>query len=133
MENPIMKEWHEKRKDEQIKPVAIKKGALQKLLLNAVIWCIPGIIILIPIILFTMIMMAADAIGTTDWFDNYKKLPNGLRASLGPLLIVISGVAATFLIINSWDSIYIWGALVLSVIGGFYISVKELRIISAKM
>lgn len=133
MDNPILKEWHEQRKAEQAKPVAIKKEAILKMLVNTVIWCIPGILMLIPIILFTMVMMAADAIGATDWFDNYKKLPDGLRASLGPLLIIITMVAGVFLIIYEWESIYIWGALILSFIGGIYISVKELRHISSKI
>lgn len=128
-----MKEWHDKREAEQTAPVAIKKEAFGKLLLSTVIWCIPGILLLIPIILFTMVMMAADAIGSKDWFDNYKKLPDGLRASLGPLLILITTAGAIFLILNSWHSIYFWGVLVLSIVGGFYISIKELRIISSKM
>jgi len=133
MDNPIMKEWHEKRKAQEMKPVTIKKDAFGKLLLSTVIWCIPGILLLIPIILFTMVMMAADAIGSTDWFDNYKKLPDGLRASLGPLLILITGAGAIVLILNSWHSIYFWGVLVLSLIGGFYLSIKELRYISSQM
>lgn len=128
-----MKEWHDKREAQQTAPVVIKKEAFGKLLLSTVIWCIPGILLLIPIILFTMVMMAADAIGSTDWFDNYKKLPDGLRASLGPLLILITVAGAIFLILNSWHSVYFWGVLVLSMIGGFYISMKELRIISSKM